>query len=333
MTAPGATITSPFALPTLPMQDFAIPCSMPDAASLAALRAWYAGMGSRDAVVRFCPDALGEGGSARGILGRIRRQIADFAHNRHRDDLAALFRCAVAERTRHAKTVARALEILGYLPIPQPRVSDPVSAWLPTRAVSALQACGINTLAELTVRIPRRRRWWIAIPGLGIRSARKIEVFFASHPQLTERARALVAVVSPEPVVPGSESICRMRSTARTAPSERHRRCARSKPATTTRQSAPGFVCTKRRKRSAPIAGKQNDCCYGPSSSVARHCRHWPPRMPLPTAPSCGIPHLAAAGSPRRVRDPHQNGVLLPDGCHRGRLPMRYRSSVQCSAG
>jgi site-specific recombinase XerD len=52
------------------------------------------------------------------------------------------------------------------------------------------------------MRIPRRRRWWIAIPGLGVRTARQIEVFFASHPELTERARALVAVVSPEPVVP-----------------------------------------------------------------------------------------------------------------------------------
>jgi site-specific recombinase XerD len=202
ITAPGATITSPFALPTLPMQDFAIPFSMPDAASLAALRSWYAGMGSRDAVVRYCPDALGEGESARGVLGRIRRQLVGFAHSRHRDDLAALFRCVAAERTRHAKAVARALELLLSLPIPQPQVSDPVSQWLPTRAVSALRASGINTLADLTVRIPRRRRWWMAIPGLGVRSARQIEAFFASHPELTERARALVAVVSPEPVVP-----------------------------------------------------------------------------------------------------------------------------------
>jgi hypothetical protein len=94
------------------------------------------------------------------------------------------------------------LELLLSLPIPQPQVSDPVSQWLPTRAVSALHASGINTLADLTVRIPRRRRWWMAIPGLGVRSARQIEAFFASHPELTERARALVAVVSPEPVVP-----------------------------------------------------------------------------------------------------------------------------------
>lgn len=34
----------------------------------------------------------------------------------------------------------------------------------------------------------------VAIPGLGVRGARKIEAFFAAHPQLTERARALIDV-------------------------------------------------------------------------------------------------------------------------------------------
>jgi hypothetical protein len=52
------------------------------------------------------------------------------------------------------------------------------------------------------VRIPRRRHWWKAIPGLGPASARKIEVFFAAHPALTERARALVAISAASSVVP-----------------------------------------------------------------------------------------------------------------------------------
>jgi site-specific recombinase XerD len=60
----------------------------------------------------------------------------------------------------------------------------------------------IKTLAALTVRIPRRRRWWVAIPGLGARGARRIEAFFASHPQLTERARALVVVETAPDLVP-----------------------------------------------------------------------------------------------------------------------------------
>lgn len=50
------------------------------------------------------------------------------------------------------------------------------------------------------MRIPRRRRWWLVVPGLGERSARRIEAFFAAYPALTERARALVVVAAPEPV-------------------------------------------------------------------------------------------------------------------------------------
>ena len=38
----------------------------------------------------------------------------------------------------------------------------------------------------------------VSIPGLGAASARHIEAFFAAHPQLTERARALVVVDAPE---------------------------------------------------------------------------------------------------------------------------------------
>lgn len=66
----------------------------------------------------------------------------------------------------------------------------------------ALRAQGIKTLAALTVRIPRRRRWWTAVPGLGATGARKIEAFFALHPQLTERAWTLVASASPQDVIP-----------------------------------------------------------------------------------------------------------------------------------
>jgi len=177
------------------------PSSFPDASLLAALRAWYAGMRSREAVARYCPCMLGNGASARGVLGRSRRQLADFAASRHRDDLASLFQCAAAERTRHAKAVTRALEILPSLPVPQPRIGDLVAAWLSPRIVDALHRHGIKTLADLTVRIPRRRRWWIAIAGLGVRSARRIEAFFAAYPALTDRARALVAT-APAPVTP-----------------------------------------------------------------------------------------------------------------------------------
>ncbi|OTP70757.1 Mobile element protein [Caballeronia sordidicola] len=178
------------------------PPSFPDTASMSALRSWYAGVGSREALERYCPQALEGGQSARGVIGRIRRQLASFAISRHRADLARLFQCAMGERTRYRKAATRALDILPTLAVPQPQVSDPIGPWLPSRVVHVLHQHGIRTLADLTVRIPRRQRWWRTIPGLGMRSARHIEAFFAAHPALTESARALIVMTTPEFVVP-----------------------------------------------------------------------------------------------------------------------------------
>ena len=170
--------------------------------SLSALRAWYAGVGAREALERYCPQALEGGQSARGVIGRMRWKVVGFALSRHRDDLASPFQCSADKRTRHSKAAIRALDILPSLPAPQPLVTDAIDEWLPERAVLALHQHGIRTLADLTVRIPRRQGWWRQIGGLGAQGARHIEAFFADHPALTERARALVAVAAPEPVVP-----------------------------------------------------------------------------------------------------------------------------------
>ncbi|MFL6716094.1 MAG: phage integrase family protein [Burkholderiaceae bacterium] len=70
--------------------------------------------------------------------------------------------------------------------------SDAIEHWLAPQAVKALYAYGIRTLTNLTIRIDRRRMWWANIPGLGRTGARQIEVFFAQHVALTERARNLV---------------------------------------------------------------------------------------------------------------------------------------------
>jgi site-specific recombinase XerD len=43
--------------------------------------------------------------------------------------------------------------------------------------------------------VPRRRRWWRAVPGLGATGARHVEAFFAAHPALTARAWQLVVRV------------------------------------------------------------------------------------------------------------------------------------------
>jgi site-specific recombinase XerD len=174
----------------------------PDADELAALRAWYAGMAVRRAVERYLPDRLAAGRSARGVLGSIRRRLASAARRAVRPDLVAALTHPEAERFQEAKVVAAAIDVLGHAHTPIPKISDDIGLWLPARAVASLRARGIATLADLTVRIPRRRQWWKAIPGLGPASALAIEAFFAAHPELTERARALIASSGPGPIVP-----------------------------------------------------------------------------------------------------------------------------------
>ncbi|MCG5078370.1 site-specific integrase [Paraburkholderia tagetis] len=171
----------------------------PDDAELAALRAWYAGLDALTAVARYLGERKAPGMSARGVLGRIRRALIAFATSRHRPDLAQTFD---GRSAASADIVAHSIETLRNLPTPEPSLADDVDQWLPPRVVAALQTHGIRTLADLTVRIPRRRRWWTAIAGLGTAGARHVEAFFAAHPALTERARALVAAAPSGPVVP-----------------------------------------------------------------------------------------------------------------------------------
>lgn len=174
--------------------------AFPDEAELAALRSWYAGLHARAAVARYLGDRRASGASSRSILGRIRRRLVAYARVRHREDLAAAF----VDRPSNASAdvVARAIDALRHLPVPEPHISDEIGAWLPPRVVAALRAHGIRTLADLTVRIPRRRRWWSAIDGLGVAGARHVEAFFAAHPALTERARELIASAPSSVIVP-----------------------------------------------------------------------------------------------------------------------------------
>lgn len=173
----------------------------PNADELAALRAWYAGLSARDAVRRYLPGNDGNR-SARATVGRIRRALMGAAHTLHRDDIVSLLTHPEARRVERARAVAHAVETLRTSPAPIPQISDDIGQWLPVRAVTSLRARGITTLADLTVRIPRRRQWWKPIPGLGPASARHIEAFFAAHPALTERARALIATTDRGVVVP-----------------------------------------------------------------------------------------------------------------------------------
>jgi site-specific recombinase XerD len=174
----------------------------PDNDALAALRSWYEGIPTREAVVRYLPHLLTRGKSARGVLSEIRRELIRCALARHRDDLAKLFSRLPAERVNHALRVAKAIEALRVATVATPSITDDIERWLPPRAVHALHAHGSKSLAELTLRIPRRKQWWTAIQKLGQASARQIEAFFAAHPALTERARALIKSTGSPTVVP-----------------------------------------------------------------------------------------------------------------------------------
>jgi hypothetical protein len=176
--------------------------SLPDAAALAALRAWHDGLSSREAVTRYLGEARPAGQSLRGVIGAIGREIAAFARSRRRDDLAKLFTGPVRKGTTAALAMAAAIEQLRGAPVPAPLIGDGVNDWLEPRVASVLRRAGIKTLADLTLRVPRRRRWWVDIAGLGPTGARRIEGFFAAHADLTGRARALLVTHAPSDVVP-----------------------------------------------------------------------------------------------------------------------------------
>ncbi len=152
--------------------------------------------------MRYHSDAPARGQSSRGVIGAIRRDIAAFARSRHRDDLAELFVGPARKGPAAARAMAAAIEQLRNATVPVPLIGDGVGLWLEPRVAVVLRNAGIKTLADLTLRVPRRRRWWAGINGLGVAGARRIEAFFAAHADLTDRARALLVTLVPSDVLP-----------------------------------------------------------------------------------------------------------------------------------
>lgn len=166
---------------------------------LAAFRAWLQRVPSRAAVDRYLSDRRTAVASARSVIGRVKRQLVAFATGHAHADLAATLAASSPPNRKLAKAAAAAIETLRAMPPPQPLIGDAVERWLPARLVGVLHAAGLRTLADLTLRVPRRRRWWVGIAGLGPAGARRTEAFFAQHPALTDRARALITVNLSEP--------------------------------------------------------------------------------------------------------------------------------------
>jgi hypothetical protein len=155
--------------------------------------------------------------------------------------------------------VRRALEVLQQLPLPARLLTHAVERWLPHAPRNALKNAGIETLADLTLRVPRRRRWWAAIPGFGVGSARasKRSSRTSGIDAEGEGARGDSRCTQTSPwetlVVPEDvDGIARTRS-ARRWPR------ARCPPPTTTRPYRPGSNCRTPRPRSAPTARRPSD--------------------------------------------------------------------------
>jgi len=178
-----------------------------DDAALAAFRAWLQGVPSRACVDRYLSDRRANVASARALIGQVKRQLVAFATSRAQRDLAATFAAVGPADRKLAKAAAFVIETLRGMPLPHPLIGDAVERWQPVRLVQALHAAGIRTLADLTLRVPRRRRWWVGIAGRGATGARHIEEFIAQHPLLTERARALVKVNQAQELSPSERLV------------------------------------------------------------------------------------------------------------------------------
>jgi hypothetical protein len=100
---------------------------LPGDDALAALRCWYEGVPTREAVIRYLSHRLTHGTSARGVLSELRRQLVRSALARHRDDLATLFGHRTAERVKHARLVAKGIEALRVTAVATPSITDNIA--------------------------------------------------------------------------------------------------------------------------------------------------------------------------------------------------------------
>jgi len=79
----------------------------PSTAALTALRARYAGLNSRAAIAQYLQQSKAMGESSRTMLSDIRRQLASYARERHRSELAGLMAQRPSAYSGHARLWTR----------------------------------------------------------------------------------------------------------------------------------------------------------------------------------------------------------------------------------
>src|SRR4051812_3879352 len=98
--------------------------AFPSAGAIAALRARQQGVPATTAVAQYVPERMIPGAAAREVLADIRRDLAQFARVRGRDDLAQLIAGCAAQGARGLAPLDHAIEVLRTLPLAPPQISD-----------------------------------------------------------------------------------------------------------------------------------------------------------------------------------------------------------------
>lgn len=160
-------------------------------------------MPAEQVVTRYLASRKREGRTARWVLGQARQELYTYAVSRGRADLGRAIADWDIGTAASRAALEQVVDQIRLLPSQAPELGDPVERWLPQRVATLLRPHRIRTLADLTLRVPRRRGWADAFPGLGAAMAAQVEAFFAANPDLTARARALVdEAFGPSEIVP-----------------------------------------------------------------------------------------------------------------------------------
>lgn len=155
------------------------------------LRSWFNGVSDSKSCALFNGRERGDETRSRTTIDRLRRQAAAAARARGREDLASIFRCKPNDRKENRQAFEGAIWALKHHDKVEPGMDDDVGIWLGSRLSNALRAGGVSQVAQLTARYCHGKGWWKEFPGLGKAGAQRVSRFFAEHPDLLKRGRAL----------------------------------------------------------------------------------------------------------------------------------------------